>query len=115
MKDRHVCPKCSFNRILHLTEVADRVGDFSAGEPVGGNKPNESERASSYAWRLARQAHAYRTLGLPAIKETVAGLVEAYVCKKCGFTEFYTREPGSLPVDGTHIRELVGPEAGAFR
>jgi ribosomal protein S27AE len=113
MRDRHVCPKCNFNHILHLPEVADRVGD--GAEPVGGAKPNESERTSSFGWRLARQAHAYRTLGLPAIKETVAGLVEAYVCKKCGFTEFYSREPESIPVDGKYIRELVGPEAGAFR
>jgi ribosomal protein S27AE len=113
MRDRHVCPKCNHNHILHLPEVADRVGD--GAEPVGGRKRNESERTSSFAWRLARHAEAYRTLGLPSIKETVAGLVEAYVCKKCGFTEFYARDPESIPVDGTYIRELVGPETGAFR
>jgi hypothetical protein len=46
---------------------------------------------------------------------SVAGLVEAYVCKECGFTEFHTREPESIEVDGKMVRELVGPEAQPFR
>jgi hypothetical protein len=31
---------------------------------------------------------------------------EAHVCRACGYTEYYTREVGSIPVDGELV-ELV--------
>ena len=34
------------------------------------------------------------------------GLFEAYICRKCGFTELYTRAPASIP---------IGPEYGTER
>lgn len=38
-----------------------------------------------------------------------AGEVEAAVCKRCGYTELYVRDPEEIPVDGNHVREAVGP------
>lgn len=33
------------------------------------------------------------------------GLIEAYICRNCGFTELYTQRPGDIPV-----HELAGTE-----
>jgi hypothetical protein len=48
--------------------------------------------------------------GILNSSEVTVGQVEAYVCRQCGYTEFYTQSPKSLPVDGKIIREVVGPE-----
>jgi hypothetical protein len=36
------------------------------------------------------------------------GLVQAYVCSECGYTELYTRHAKDIPVDGTTVREIIG-------
>jgi hypothetical protein len=112
MKSSLQCPGCSGNRILHVREVADRTSDES--ERVGkADAPHV--QAISAAWRIARVREEYRALGIPAVRESVAGLVEAYVCKRCGLTELYTLEPEKLPVDGVYVKELVGPGVEPYR
>lgn len=44
------------------------------------------------------------------------GVLEAYVCRTCGFTELYTKDAASIPIDealGTEAFEV--PDAGPFR
>lgn len=39
------------------------------------------------------------------------GLVEAYICHKCGFTELYTRDAQSIPIGieyGTELFDVGG-------
>ena len=56
-------------------------------------------------------------LGVPVAKgKDVAGELQAAICKACGFTEFYTKAPSEIPVDGKYIREEIGPQPdGPFR
>lgn len=35
-----------------------------------------------------------------------AGLLEAYTCRKCGFTEFYAHQPDEIPIDEMCATEL---------
>jgi hypothetical protein len=39
------------------------------------------------------------------------GRVEAYVCRGCGFTEFYTKDLGDIPVDGKYVVAIEGGRA----
>lgn len=43
----------------------------------------------------------------------MAGALEAGVCRSCGYTEFYVKDPGTIPVDGKHVREVVGAGAAS--
>jgi len=78
MKTSLTCPKCSTTRLLHVTEVADSDGEYEVA-----------------TFKVARVKGRGR-----------AGEIEAYVCRQCGYTEFYTRDPGTIQVDGRIVREV---------
>ena len=107
MKRSGVCPKCDGKRLLHVTQVADTTGEM--GELVGASLKEGATASSSKAWRLARIPVPKDFGSLFRPDGYAAGLVEAYVCRGCGHTEFYTRDPESIPVDGVVVR-AIGPE-----
>lgn len=45
-------------------------------------------------------------LGMAISQSESAGEVEAGVCRRCGYTEFYTKDPGNIIADGVYVREL---------
>ncbi len=93
MKSTRVRPKCMSRRILFVRDVADASEGFD-----GQNR----------LWQLAhvpRAGHATER----------AGYVQAYVCKKCGFTELYVFDPTNIPVDGANVVELIAEDPGPYR
>lgn len=85
MKQTLRCPKCGLNRILYVARVPDAHDSYQNYGPlfvaqVGGGRGE------------------------------VAGELEAGVCRACGYTEFYVKDPNAIPVDGRYVREVVGPE-----
>jgi predicted nucleic-acid-binding Zn-ribbon protein len=92
MKNTHRCPKCHHDRILHIARVADRVDDADFSRPM---------RVAHYQVDLGS------FLGLAATTTKSAGELEAGVCRRCGYTELYTKEPDKIVVDGVNVRELV--------
>lgn len=111
MRKSHRCPKCDHDRVLHITQVADRGGESSKHIDA---EPAPLEGGHYFPWRLARVRNPDdRFL---ASHDAAAGLVEAYVCRKCGFTELYTRGVEHIEVDGALVRELRAPTGeGPFR
>jgi predicted nucleic-acid-binding Zn-ribbon protein len=72
MRNTHRCPKCDHGEVLYVPEVRDSNYDRMA---LAG-------RYSLYSkWSASEQ-----------------GGLEAYMCRECGYTEFYVREPASLDV-----------------
>ena len=73
MRETQSCPKCGHPEVLFLPALSDQ-GD---GDP-----------ASLYAvvklhvfWGTERW-----------------GKLQAYICERCGYTELYTEDPGSIPI-----------------
>ena len=92
MRKRCLCPKCGHNHVLLISGVPDstEIGlnpKFLNVAFVTGPKTFLSNQ------NLERAGH-----------------LEAAVCRQCGYTEFYTRDPQAIPIDGTYVREGVGPE-----
>ena len=70
MRRTHRCPKCDHGEVLYIPELRDSNYDRMA---VAG-------RYSVYSkWSPAEQ-----------------GGIEAYMCRACGYTELYVREPDKL-------------------
>jgi len=91
--------------LLHITQIADRVGEY------GGTKMEEGVGASAeagafYPWRIARLKNPHASWLTSDV--AAAGLVEAFVCRACGYTELFTKSPDRIPVDGTIVREIDG-------
>ncbi len=86
MRDSHVCPKCAHREVLFLPHVADR-DDRDYVRPL-------SLHVKHHDWR-----------------DEELGQLQAYVCRKCGYTELYTLEPESLAVDKIPGAKILKPKA----
>ncbi len=112
MRNLQRCSKCKHNHILVIANVADRgaQADNSLSTHIFSSTTKTNIHEHIDAWRIAAAPDTARG-GLASY-----GLVSAYICRACGFTEFYTLAPETIPVDGVWIREVVGPEPeGPFR
>ena len=99
MKRTHRCPKCNHGCILHIVTIADHFG-----------RPNETGHVS-VPMKVARYVRPQQTLlGTAVVEVERAGELEAGVCPQCGYTEFYTRDPSQIVVDGTNVREFVAED-----
>jgi len=109
MRDKHICPKCQHNEVLHIEQVADVLGDWADRETTDRARERPRQEAQSRAFRIARVPSTS-----PAETAT-AGLVQAYVCRACGYSELYTTDPAKIPVDGTLVTLLKGRHADPYR
>jgi len=75
MRDSHRCPKCQHGEVLFVPQLADR-DDRDVIRPL-------VLHVQEFDWR----------------PEMEFGRIQAYVCRKCGFTELYTAEVSSIPLD----------------
>lgn len=74
MRTSHVCPKCGHREILFVPRIANR-DDRDTVRPL-----------------VLHVTHL-------DYKDIEVGAIQAYVCRGCGFTEMYTAQANSLPVD----------------
>ena len=80
MKGSGHCPKCAAESVLKLGEVAD-LGTFS-----GGARAPTVRQIARYDGGWIHVGH-----------------LEAYVCRACGYSELYTRNPDVIVVDGERV------------
>jgi predicted nucleic-acid-binding Zn-ribbon protein len=85
------CLKCQHGEVLRLKRVA--------GELVYMTRPAGQAQAGPEAamtWRRATPR-------------------EAYICRACGYTEYYTLDLESIPVDGDLVAVLDADRDGPYR
>ena len=80
MRSSEQCPKCDGRDLLHIPRLVDFQNSVIAAH------------VSSEDWASSGQM-------------TVSGVVQAIICRACGFMELYAAEPEKIPVD-----EIVGAE-----
>ncbi len=97
MRERHICPKCQHNHILLAQSVPD-TGELST-----------EIRPLSIATVLLGQGW------LGGDKLGTAGMLSAAICRRRGYSELYANLPERIPIDGTYVREVIGPEPTPFR
>ena len=112
MRKTHRCPKCDHDRVLHVAQVADRTG--ATRKALDADHPTFDD-GTFHPWRIARVWNPEQ--GFFDGPDAAAGLVEAFICRACGYTELYTRGIEQLEPDGEYVRELraTGPSSGTYR
>lgn len=91
MQQSHTCPKCHHDRILFIRDVLDQGGGPAHLTHVPGGT----------------------FFGMKTVER--AGKQVAYVCRRCGYTEYYTLGAGEIPIDGDIVVELVAPPKEPYR
>ena len=92
MRDSHRCPKCQHGEILLLKRVAGELVYMTRGAAPA---PSGVPQPAAEAWRRATPR-------------------EAYICRACGYTEYYTLDLDSIPVDGELVA-VLGDRDGPYR
>jgi predicted nucleic-acid-binding Zn-ribbon protein len=75
MRSTNICPKCKHDEVLFIPQLADR-DDKDAVRPL-------VVHVRHFDWK----------------DDMEVGKLQAYICQACGFTELYTSDAKSLPVD----------------
>ncbi len=75
MKNGGTCPKCNHHEILFFPQIADRDDKDNVRPLV--------VHVVHYDWK----------------DDSELGKIQAYVCRSCGFTELYTPDAKSIPVE----------------
>jgi hypothetical protein len=86
LRTSHACPKCGHKEIIFVPHIADR-----------------DDRDNVRPLVLHVKHHDW--------KDDELGLLQAYVCRKCGFTELYTTRADALPVDKIPGAKILKPKA----
>ena len=88
------CTKCNHTKLVRVIP-RELVDDF-AGPMFA-------------AYRFLRwQDHAAR----PIDPRAGYGVLEAYICKQCGFVEWYCRAPEAIPIGPEYMTEDIDLDAG---
>ena len=103
MRKSHRCPKCNVGPVLHISPVDSQPEGMCIAAPA------ETLVGKTLGIMHNRDKKPYRSKLLPT------GTVTAYVCRGCGYTEFYTENPGDIYADGTTVKELGNPGSGPYR
>lgn len=107
------CARCGHREIV-------RVQMRERSTRMGGEHNVEVARPLALTWA---QSEEYRALlsfekvrsATPALDQPF-GLLEAYVCRDCGHTELFARDPGAIPIGPAYGTELlVAPGDGTYR
>lgn len=86
MRTTHTCPKCKNPEVLFLPQIADRDDDDNV-KPL-------SAHVVHFDWK----------------DDVEMGKLQAYVCRRCGYTELYTKEAASLSLAKLPGAKLLTPE-----
>ncbi len=87
------CPLCEHNQILEV--VPAQFGDQNKEVPC----------AATYDSRWVLEG---RNPNYPH------GRFRLYVCRRCGFCQWFVDQPATIPVDADHKTRIIeGPESGA--
>lgn len=107
------CARCGHREIVRV-QMRDRTSRQGGEQNVEVVRPlaltwgHSEEYKALFSFEKVRSAQ-------PALDQPF-GLLEAYVCRDCGHTELFARDPGAIPIGpgfGTEL--LVAPSDGSYR
>lgn len=114
MRTKHICPKCDHREILYVTQIADAIGHYENPEVTNARPLSQHHAGLSKPMRIARVPNKAKSFWNSANGQ-LSGVLRAYVCRACGYTEFYTELPETIPVDEDLVRLLKGPPKEPYR
>ncbi|MGH7298180.1 MAG: hypothetical protein ACRELB_24785 [Polyangiaceae bacterium] len=106
------CARCGHHEIVRI-RMRDRTSATT------GDTNAEVARPFALTWELGDEFKAFFSMqkvrsATPSL-ERAYGLVEAYVCRACGATELFARQPGHIPIGPEYGTELLVVPGGGYR
>jgi rubrerythrin len=82
-----ICPVCSHNEVIEA--IPRDLGDESA-----------EYQAVTY------EAVDFGSL-VPVYQRVAHGVLRMYVCRSCGYTQYYADNPGTIPIGDQYLTKLI--------
>ena len=70
---------------------------------------------SPMAVTFGAQVHGGHGFNVTSDTRRAFGILEMYVCRDCGYVDWYCTDPKSVPIGPQFMTELVEPEGGPYR
>ena len=86
MRQSNRCPKCNHPEVLFVPQIADR-DDRDVVKPL-------VIHVTEFDWR----------------EDMEFGRIQAYICRKCTYTELYTKGADKLPIDKIPGARILTPK-----
>jgi ribosomal protein S27AE len=105
LRPRVPCARCGGTTFVRAYAIRERAAK-------GNDYVSEYVAALSLSYELSAQSTFWggREVKTPNLQRPT-GLLEAYACRRCGFTELYTQHPDEIPIDEAHATELFEVES----
>lgn len=93
------CIRCNHTKIVRVNVLRERSAE-------GGDYVSTyiAPLAATFAHDVTHTFWAQRAVSKADVKRPV-GVFEAYICRKCGYTELYTRDAASIPIGPEYATE----------
>ena len=106
------CARCGHPEIIRV-RMRERTSTS------GGEQNDEHARPFALTWPLGEKFKALFSMqkvtsAAPQF-DGLFGLLEAYVCRSCGATDLFTREPSAIPIHPAHGTELLVAAPAQYR
>jgi hypothetical protein len=97
------CARCGHGEFVHA--LARQLTIHPGSET---SVPMVTQSAVTYMPRLDKALFGDKVKGVLGPDERMPiGILDMYVCRKCGFTEWYARQPDSIPIGPEFATERV--------
>lgn len=99
------CGRCGGTSFVRAYAIRERAA-------AGGDYVSEYVAALSLSYEMAARSTFWsgREVKAPDVAKPL-GVLEAYACRRCGFTELYTQRPDDIPIGEEHATELFEVES----
>ncbi len=106
------CGRCGHREIVRV-----RMRERTSTNSGEGNQ--ETARPFALTWARGEEFKSLLSFtkvpsATPDLERPI-GLLEAYVCRACGYTELFARDAASIPIGPEHGTELIVAPGGGYR
>ncbi len=105
------CMRCSHGVFVRCQmrphAVVTGVGVATATQP-------QVPLSAAYTRRVERESGSYLSRAKVTVHPMMPiGIFEAYICRKCGYTDLYARDAAQIPIGPEHGTEEIRVESGS--
>lgn len=106
------CQRCQHRELVRV-QMRERTS------ADGGETNHELARPFALTWARGEEFKALLSFEkIPSARPDLSrpfGLLEAYVCRACGYTEIFARDPQHIPIGPAYGTEIVVAPGGGYR
>lgn len=106
------CTRCNHHLLIRVIPRELSVATNTLGRPLHSNYAHYAPMFATYQVKRVHRLEPDRAIIDPPQAEDGYGAFEMYICKRCGFVEWYCYNPQDIPIGPEYMTEEVSSDPG---